>query len=68
MIVCHLLEVVVILILRTLLSRENKKRDKFQGVGQEESLEDRERRERERDQTAFSDMTDRENINFRYIF
>lgn len=68
MIVSHLLEVVVILALRTLLARENKKRDKLQGIGLDESVEEKEKRERERDETAFSDMTDRENLNFRYIY
>ena len=68
MIVSHLLEVVVILTLRVLLSRENKRRDKLQGVGESEGDEAKLKRERERDRTAFSDMTDRENLNFRYIY
>ncbi|KAG4437112.1 hypothetical protein IFR05_007410 [Cadophora sp. M221] len=68
MIVSHLLEVVVILVLRLLLSRENKKRDRMQGVGEGESVEARAERAREADRTAFSDMTDRENLNFRYIY
>jgi len=68
MIVSHLLEVVVILTLRFMLSRENKRRDKLQGIYVGESEELRFERERERDRTAFSDMTDRENLNFRYIY
>jgi MFS family permease len=68
MIVSHLLEVVVILTLRFLLLRENKRRDKVQGIHAGESEELRAERERERDRTAFSDMTDRENLNFRYIY
>lgn len=68
MIVSHLLEVVVILSLRVLLSRENKRRDKVQGIGGVESEDVKMDRERERDRTAFSDMTDRENLNFRYIY
>lgn len=68
MIVSHLLEVVVILTLRMLLSRENKRRDMVQGIGREESEEMKVERKRERDRTAFSDMTDRENPNFRYIY
>ncbi|KAF8849123.1 putative MFS allantoate transporter [Acephala macrosclerotiorum] len=68
MIVSHLLEVVVILTLRLVLSRENKRRDREQGIGFDEGEETRELRERERDRTAFSDMTDRENLNFRYIY
>jgi len=68
MIVSHLIEVVVILTLRLLLSRENKRRDKIQGVGESEGEDAKAERERERDRTAFSDMTDRENLNFRYIY
>jgi MFS family permease len=68
MIVSHLLEVVIILTLRVLLGRENKRRDKLQGIGESEDEEVKLERERERDRTAFSDMTDRENLNFRYIY
>jgi len=68
MIVSHLLEVVVILLLRFLLARENKRRDRVQGISSEESLEAKVAREEERDRTAFSDLTDRENLNFRYIY
>ena len=68
MIVSHLLEVCVILILRDLLARENKRRDNVQGIYAGESDELKMDRERERDRTAFSDMTDRENLNFRYIY
>jgi len=68
MIVSHLLEVAVILLLRLLLSKENKRRDCMQGVNDGESVEARINREREADRTAFSDMTDRENLNFRYIY
>ncbi|KAF2139587.1 uncharacterized protein K452DRAFT_254081 [Aplosporella prunicola CBS 121167] len=56
-IVSHLLEVVLILVLRFILSRENKKRD--DRSGQEEP---------DLDATAFSDLTDRENENFRYVY
>ena len=62
MIVAHLIEVVLILILRTLLSRENARRDRLQGAA-EGGLEGR-----DLDATAFGDLTDRENLNFRYIF
>lgn len=68
MIVSHLLEVVVVITLRILLSRENKRRDMIQGIEDGESDDLKEARERERDRTAFSDMTDRENLNFRYIY
>ncbi|KAK0322584.1 hypothetical protein LTR54_001178 [Friedmanniomyces endolithicus] len=62
MIVSHLTEVVIILILRFHLSRENKRRDRIQSqmVGGLEG--------RDLDATAFSDMTDRENLNFRYLY
>ncbi|KAK3615930.1 hypothetical protein LTR56_026295 [Elasticomyces elasticus] len=62
MIVSHLIEVVIILILRFHLARENKRRDRIQSQ-QEGGLEGR-----DLDATAFSDMTDRENLNFRYLY
>jgi hypothetical protein len=52
MIICNIAEVLIILTLGILLARENKKRDELQkGV------------ERDLDSTAFSDMTDRENVS-----
>jgi hypothetical protein len=68
MIVSRLLEVVVTLTLRVLLGRENKRRDKLQGVGESEGEDAKLDREKERANTAFSDITDRENLNFRYIY
>ena len=68
MIGSHLIEIVVILTLRFLLARENKRRDKLQGIHGVTSEEERIEREMERDRTAFSDLTDRENMNFRYIY
>lgn len=79
MIVAHLAEAVLIIILRFLLKRENEKRDLQQGIdvasgvregrGDEFVDEDEEeRRRRDLDDTAFADLTDRENENFRYIF
>ncbi|KAK7756355.1 hypothetical protein SLS62_001581 [Diatrype stigma] len=62
MIVSHLLEVVIIVTLWTLLSRENRRRDKLQAA-MEGGLEGR-----DLDSTAFADLTDRENLNFRYIY
>ncbi|EMC95000.1 hypothetical protein BAUCODRAFT_521364 [Baudoinia panamericana UAMH 10762] len=62
MIVSHLIEVCVVLVLRFVLARENKRRDRIQGQ-MEGGLEGR-----DLDATAFSDMTDRENLNFRYIY
>ena len=60
MIVSHLLEACIVITLRIILSMENKRRDKIQGR-EEGGLE-----ARDLDSTAFSDMTDRENLNFRY--
>lgn len=79
MIVSHLAEAVLIIILRFLLKRENEKRDFQQGIdvtsgvregrGDEfADADEEERRRRDLDDTAFADMTDRENQNFRYIF
>ncbi|SMR54054.1 unnamed protein product [Zymoseptoria tritici ST99CH_3D1] len=62
MIVSHLLELVIIILLRFLLARENARRDRLQGL-QEGGLKGR-----DLGLTAFSDMTDRENLNFRYIY
>jgi hypothetical protein len=62
MIVSHLIEVCVILLLRFVLVRENKRRDAIQSQ-MPGGLEGR-----DMDATAFSDMTDRENLNFRYIY
>lgn len=68
MIVCHFLELALALLLRFLLSRENRLRDIAQGIDGNESEQEKAAREMERDATAFGDMTDRENINFRYIY
>jgi len=61
MIVSHLLEVCVILTLRFLLARENKKRDRIQSE-RAGGLEGR-----DLDATAFSDMTDRENLKYAFL-
>ncbi|KAK1449221.1 hypothetical protein CMEL01_08536 [Colletotrichum melonis] len=58
MIVAHLLEVVVVITLRFLLKWENDRRDRMQGEVAEVDL----------DATAFGDLTDCENLNFRYIY
>ncbi|KAK2756500.1 hypothetical protein FQN54_005393 [Arachnomyces sp. PD_36] len=62
MIVSHLIEAVIIITLGILLRNENKRRDRIQSQ-MEGGLEGR-----NLDATAFSDMTDRENLNFRYIY
>ncbi|KAI1823506.1 putative MFS allantoate transporter [Xylaria intraflava] len=61
-IVSHLIEVVVISSFWYLLRRENIKRDEVQSA-MEGGLEGR-----DLDTTAFADMTDKENLNFRYIY
>lgn len=51
MIICNIAEVLIILALGVLLARENQRRDRLQeGV------------ERDLDQTAFSDLTDKQNV------
>lgn len=60
MIFCHLAALVAILAFRMLLSRENSRRDhKLLDPGGEQP---------DFSQTAFKDMTDRENANFRYVY
>ncbi|OCL04107.1 MFS allantoate transporter [Glonium stellatum] len=54
MIFCHIAEVIIVLAFRFMLSRENKKRDKAMTP-----------REPDLDATAFGDLTDWENPNFR---
>ncbi|KAJ5794661.1 Major facilitator superfamily domain general substrate transporter [Penicillium paradoxum] len=62
MIVSHLIEAALIIVLGLLLRWENKKRDRIQSQ-MEGGLEGR-----DLDATAFLDLTDRENLNFRYIY
>lgn len=57
MIVSHLIEVVLVLVLRAMLSRENRRRDRVFGEVP-----------RDLDATAFGDLTDWENENFRYVY
>lgn len=58
MIVSHFIEIALMLGLRTALAMENRRRDRVQAEGQELDLND----------TAFSDLTDKENLNFRYVY
>ncbi|KAG0651083.1 putative transporter [Hyphodiscus hymeniophilus] len=62
MIVSNLIEAVSIFVFWYLMVRENERRDAVQKL-QEGGLEGR-----DLDATAFGDLTDRENPNFRYIF
>ncbi|CAK7220011.1 hypothetical protein SBRCBS47491_004045 [Sporothrix bragantina] len=63
MIVVLIIEIGVVIALRFLLSTENKRRDRVQGIDQTHQPE-----RRDLDATAFEDMTDKENLNFRYIY
>lgn len=58
MIVSHFVEIALVLALRTFLAMENRRRDRLQGESRGLGL----------DETAFSDLTDRENLNFRYVY
>lgn len=66
MIVANLVEIALIIVLGFALAWENRRRDRAQGVvsGSETDYE----RQLELDRTAFSDLTDKENLNFRYLY
>lgn len=66
MIVANLVEIALIIVLGFALACENRRRDRVQGVvsGSETDYE----RQLELDRTAFSDLTDKENLNFRYLY
>jgi sugar phosphate permease len=67
MIVAHLLELVIVAVMRQLLKWENEKRDRQQGLDRaDENV--RAAHEHDLDVSAFGDLTDRENLNFRYIY
>ncbi|KAB8072230.1 major facilitator superfamily domain-containing protein [Aspergillus leporis] len=66
MIVSNFVEILLVILLRTMLAWENRRRDQLQGIGPDG--EGNEARQWEMDQTAFSDLTDKENLNFRYIY
>lgn len=63
MIVALILECCVTIALRFLLKWENDKRDRLQGVDSSHYQDIR-----DLGATAFGDLTDRENLNFRYIY
>ncbi|KAN0096689.1 putative MFS allantoate transporter [Hyaloscypha variabilis] len=66
MIFAHLLEVVIVFVLRFLLQRDNAKRDVLQGIDRGRAdREILEEHEKDLDASAFGDLTDRENLNFR---
>lgn len=66
MIVSHFVEILLVIVLRTALAWENRRRDRLQGIGP--GGEGEEARQWEMDRTAFSDLTDKENLNFRYVY
>ncbi|PIG89169.1 MFS allantoate transporter [Aspergillus arachidicola] len=66
MIVSHFVEILLVIVLRTALAWENRRRDRLQGIGS--GGEGEEARQWEMDRTAFSDLTDKENLNFRYVY
>lgn len=62
MIFCHLTQLAVYLALRTTLRVNNRRRDRWM------HNEGQARDARDLDETAFRDMTDVENPNFRYVY
>ncbi|KAK8043387.1 Major facilitator superfamily transporter [Apiospora rasikravindrae] len=58
---CYALLVVILVFFRWLLVRQNKKRDALAASGVEEASD-------RRTTHAFEDLTDRENLSFRYVF
>ncbi|KAE8421712.1 major facilitator superfamily domain-containing protein [Aspergillus pseudocaelatus] len=66
MIVSHFVEILLVIVLRMALAWENRRRDRLQGIGP--SGEGEEATQWEMDRTAFSDLTDKENLNFRYVY
>lgn len=66
MVVANLIEIGLIIFLGITLAWENKRRDREQNIiaGEDNDYI----RQLELDRTAFSDLTDKENINFRYVY
>lgn len=58
---CYVLLALVIIFLRWYLKRQNTKRDEAAAAGAFEAHD-------ERNLHAFEDLTDKENINFRYVY
>lgn len=61
MIFCHMVALAVFTGLRMTLSFENKRRDRRMHLDEGQD-------ERNLEETAFRDMTDQENPNFRYVY
>ncbi|RJE23435.1 Allantoate [Aspergillus sclerotialis] len=66
MIVANFVEIALILILGFVLAWENRRRDRAQGLVPGDNADYV--RQLELDRTAFSDLTDKENMNFRYLY
>ncbi|KAJ5280685.1 hypothetical protein N7478_006057 [Penicillium angulare] len=66
MIVANFVEIALIVVLGFALAWENRRRDQAQGVvpGGDSDYT----RQLELDRSAFSDLTDKENVNFRYLY
>ncbi|KAG8853265.1 hypothetical protein FRB96_008349 [Tulasnella sp. 330] len=68
MLVANCLEVLIILILRIIFIRANKAKERRAAELQAEAEAGHSKPLPEENDTAFSDMTDKENINFRYVY
>ncbi|KAJ5935055.1 hypothetical protein N7466_004602 [Penicillium verhagenii] len=66
MIVANFVEIALILVLGFSLAWENRRRDRLQGVAPGDDSDYM--RQLELDRSAFSDLTDKENMNFRYLY
>lgn len=66
MIVANFVEIALIIVLGLALAWENRRRDRSQGVAPGDDADYM--RQLELDRSAFSDLTDKENINFRYLY
>ena len=66
MIVANFVEIALILFLGACLAWENRRRDRIQQIVPGGDADDL--RQLELDRTAFSDLTDKENLNFRFIY
>ncbi|KAJ5884382.1 hypothetical protein N7504_011954 [Penicillium tannophilum] len=66
MILANFVEIALIIVLGLALAWENRRRDRAQGVAPGDDADYM--RQLELDRSAFSDLTDKENINFRYLY
>lgn len=66
MIVANFVEIALIIVLGFSLAWENRRRDRVQDVARGDDADYM--RQLELDRSAFSDLTDKENLNFRYLY